>query len=570
MKKLYPAFAVACSLAFTSVRAQPAITSFSPASGPAGTSVTIHGSNFNPAASGNVVFFGATQAAVTAASADSLVVTVPVAASYQYISVADTNSNMISYSLRPFLSTFSCGLPVNTSSFSISIDSTADPVAGMAGSDITTGDLDGDGKADLVLINFDDNSISILQNTSTPGSISYAAKIDFRTGTHPMNIVTGDFNADGKPDLAVSNSSDNTVSIFKNTSSGGMISFEPNRDFYIGFSPYYLSVADLNADGKAEIATIDVCNSTITILKNAGIGDSIHFTAPLTFSLGFYPQHLSIGDLNGDSKPDLAVTGSAPFGTYTLFTCKNTSTGGTLNFEPGVGYSVGSSTRNAAIGDLNGDGKMDLAVAVQGSNVVAVLKNTSTSGAITFDMPSNYPGGYLCISVAIDDMNGDGKADLVSIGYPNIISVIRNASTPSVVSFYPKVSFYGANDLNGLSIADLDGDGKPDISTVSGSSNTLTILRNKLCEATGLSEATLSGDVRIYPNPFDSKTTLYFGKAIKNGTVKISDITGKTVRTASFSGDQLTVQKEEMQAGVYFIEVSSGNEVISNQKIVLQ
>jgi hypothetical protein len=557
-------------LLYTEVYSQPSLTSFVPGSGPMGTTVTLYGTNFNPVPTNNVVFFGGTQASVTGGNADSLIVTVPMAAGYQYISVTDTASRLGSYSLRPFLPTFSCGLPVSTSSFSISIDSTWNATSGISNSAITTGDLDGDGKMDLVLVNFNDSCISVLQNTSTPGNISYAPKVNFSTGRNPLNIVIGDFNGDGKPDLAVSNSYDNTVSILKNTSGAGTISFEPKVDFYIGFSPNYLAVGDLNADGKAEIASVDYCISAITILQNTSIGDNIYFAAPYDFSPGFYPQHVSIGDLDGDSKPDLAVTGSAPFNSNTLFTCKNTSTGGILSFDQGVGYAIGSSTRNAAIGDLNGDGKMDLAIAVQGSNVAAVMKNTSIPGTISFNFPTYYPAGYLVISVAMSDMNGDGKADLVSIGYPNIVSVIRNASTPSSVSFYPKVSYYSASDLSDLSIADLDGDGKPDISTVSSPSSKLTILQNTMCEATGLEETESSQDVNIYPNPFGFKTTLYFGKTIRNGHLKISDITGKTIRTMSFSGDEATVQKEEMPAGVYFIEVSSGDNQISRHKIIVQ
>jgi hypothetical protein len=565
MKKFYPVLTASLVIsAFCA--AQPAITSFAPITGPAGTSVTIHGTNFNPAAASNVVFFGTVQAIVSSASTDSLMVTVPDGANYQYISVTDTATRLSAYSLRPFLPTFSCGLAINTSSFS----STTDSTTGASPYGVSTGDLDGDGKPDLVFVNYTSNTISILKNTSTPGNISYGPKTDLTTGPHPVSVTIGDLDGDGKPDMVVADEANDMMSVYKNTGTPGTIDFEPKADFYSGFAPSYYALGDLNNDGKPDLVTVNICTSTITILKNISTATAIGFAAPYDFSPGFYPNHVAIGDLDGDSRPDLAVAGNAPFGTYTLFTCKNTGTGGSFAFNPGVGYSVGTDTKDVVIGDLTGDGKMDLAVTVRNSNVVAVLMNTSTGGTISLGIPTNYPAGYLCSMLAINDMNGDGKPDLVSMAYPNIVSVIRNASSPSMISFYPKVSFAAGTAAAAISVADQDADGKPDICVVSNTANTLTVLRNKECEATGISENETSQELRIYPNPFDSRTTLYFDKTVQEGSIKISDLTGKEVRSQNFSGDQLSIEKAELQAGIYFIEVSSGTGTVSKRKIIIQ
>ncbi|HEY4800550.1 MAG TPA: FG-GAP-like repeat-containing protein, partial [Bacteroidia bacterium] len=200
--------------------AAPSIVSFAPTSGPIGTSVVISGANFNSVASNNVVFFGATKAVVTAASASSLTVTVPAGATYQYISIGDITNNLTAYSAQPFTTTFSCGGVLDSTSFAAKVDFTTGNNPFM----VSIRDLDGDGKPDLAVTNSNDNSVSVFLNTSTSGTVSFAAKVDLVTGINPKGVAFGDLNGDGKPDLVTANYSSNTVSVFKNTSTVGTIS----------------------------------------------------------------------------------------------------------------------------------------------------------------------------------------------------------------------------------------------------------------------------------------------------------------------------------------------------------
>ena len=130
----------------SSIFAQPTITSFAPASGPVGTAVTITGTNFNTTAVNNIVFFGATKAVVNTATSTSLNVIVPLGSTYRYISVTDTTIGLTAYSRQPFIVTFSCGGLINVNSFAPRTDS----ATGSSPDGIAIGDLEGDGKPDLL------------------------------------------------------------------------------------------------------------------------------------------------------------------------------------------------------------------------------------------------------------------------------------------------------------------------------------------------------------------------------------------------------------------------------------
>src|ERR1035437_9652532 len=163
---------------------QPTITSFSPSSGPAGTTtVTIVGTTFDGTSSNDIVFFGATKATVNTASTTTLTVTVPAGASYRYISVTNLTTHLTAYSAKPFITTFSCGNGIPANAFAAKIDSTTK----INPASVAIGDIDGDGKPDIVVANGGSNTVSVLRNIGSSGTISFATKVDFGTGIQPYN-----------------------------------------------------------------------------------------------------------------------------------------------------------------------------------------------------------------------------------------------------------------------------------------------------------------------------------------------------------------------------------------------
>ena len=358
----------------------PAISSFSPASGPVGTEVTITGTNFNTTAADNVVFFGATKATVTAATATSLTVTVPVGATYQYISVSDMNSGFTAYSAQPFVVTFADGY----GNFGMKVNYPT----GTYALSVAIGDLDGDGKPDLAVANYSSNNVSVLRNTGSAGSPSFAAKVDYPTGTNPYSVAIGDLDGDGKPDLAVTNNSSATVSVLRNTGSAGSPSFAAKVDYPTGTYPQSVSIGDLDGDGKPDLAVANGGSNNISVLRNTGSAGSLGFATKADYPTGTIPYSVAIGDLDGDGKSDLVVPN---YSSATVSVLRNTGSAGSPSFATKVDYPTGTNPQSVAIGDLDGDGKPDLAVANGGSATVSVLLNTGSAGSPALQQRSIIP-----------------------------------------------------------------------------------------------------------------------------------------------------------------------------------
>jgi len=463
----------------------PVITSFSPASAIPGASVTLTGTGFNSATTNNIVFFGATMATVTAASATSITATVPTGATYAPITLLNTGTVLACASLSNFNPIYS---PAKANFVSGDLSAKVDFTPGSNPHGVAIGDLDGDGKPDLAVANASSASVSVFRNTSSSGSIasgSFATKVDFTPGSNPLSVAIGDLDGDGKPELAVANYNSATVSVFRNTSSSGTVTFNTKVDFTTGSGPFSVAIGDLDGDGKADLAVANFGATTVSVLRNTSSSGTVSFGTKVDFTAETNPVSMAIGDLDGDGKPDLAV---ANFGSARVSVFRNTSSSGSIttsSFATKVNFTTGTSPRSVVIGDLDGDGKADLAVANAGSASVSVFHNTSSSGSIasgSFADKVDFTTTPNATSVAIGDLDGDGKPDLVATidGSPSV-SVFRNTSSSGSIasgSFAIKVDFTtGTNPLS-LAIGDLDGDGRPDLAVANYSASTLSVFRN--------------------------------------------------------------------------------------------
>jgi hypothetical protein len=351
---------------------------------------------------------------------------VPPGASYRPISLI--TSGLITSSPKPFVVTFPGDSIFNPNSFAPKINFTA----GYLTYDITAGDFDGDGKPDLAAVNYGDNNVSVYRNTCTPGLISFASKIDFATSTGPRSVTTFDMNGDGKLDIITATQSG--VSILKNTSTTGNISFASYYHTSSGVGNKDLVISDFDKDDKPDIAVANSDAFKVTVFKNTSAGGVLSFAVVFDYSAG-HPYHITAADLNADGKPEFITNNvpdaSTPPGFFSVY--KNLSTGpGSFSFAlTNYYYDVSNVFSDITTTDLDGDSKPDLALVNTGTNKVSILRNISNAGTIGFDTLLNIPAASSLNAIKIADLNGDKKPDLVAAG--NDILVFKNNSIPGTL-----------------------------------------------------------------------------------------------------------------------------------------
>jgi FG-GAP-like repeat len=341
----------------------------------------------------------------------------------------------------------------------------ADFPVGNSPAGIVYADFNGDGILDLAVTNTYDNTVSVL--LGLPNG-TFAPQVSYATGQAPAAIVVGDFNSDGNLDLAVANANcvpggpsqplqctPSTVGILLGNGDG---TFQPQTTDAVGTLPASIVTADFNGDGKPDLAVVNFYDNTISVLLGNGdgtfqtqvtyavsLGDSEEFVLPA--------NSLVVGDFNGDGKTDLAVAGS---GAVMVLLGSGNGT-----FQSALTTTCSSCGQAMAAGDFNGDGKLDLAVTGGGGSTTVLLG----LGNGMFSLNATYATGN-GTEVAVADLRGNGKLDLV------ITQGVFN-DNPYGGSFavqlgngdgtFQTPAFYGTNSLAyGVILADVNGDGQFD------------------------------------------------------------------------------------------------------------
>jgi hypothetical protein len=325
--------------------------------------------------------------------------------------------------------------------------------AGDSPSAIASGDFNGDGKPDLAVANFD-SSVSVLLGK---GDGTFQAPVaSYLVGSYPESIVALDLNGDGKLDLAVYNYGSNTISVLLGTADGTFqpAVHSPGAPGLTGDG--YLAWADLNHDSKLDLVLAYYYSNVLSVFLGKGDGS---FQAPVNYA--------------GPSVPASLAIGPQPDGSFSLFAANNWTGEVFALYSPGDGTLnapvmevTGKAFTNPATGDLNGDGVPDLVVGDQGMSTVVVRLN---DGLGSLQAPVSYALPSTPQAVAIVDVNGDSKSDILAI-YSDLLG------TTSGLAVFPNqgsgtfggASLFPAGDSPGnLVVADLNHDGIPDVVVIS-------------------------------------------------------------------------------------------------------
>ncbi|MGH9617249.1 MAG: FG-GAP repeat domain-containing protein, partial [Acidobacteriaceae bacterium] len=325
-------------------------------------------------------------------------------------------------------------------------------------------DFNQDGKPDLAVTEQKPNQVTLLLNntlqTQYPDGRSFAAAHALLNGYGNMadGVAVGDFNKDGKLDIAVSYLEDNAVRVLLNNGSGAS-NFNGAAVYPVGQQPYWVASGDLNGDGYPDIVTanttVNGANGTVSVLLNNGKSGNGTFAAAVNYTVGKQPYQVAIGDVNGDGYPDLAVTNYGANTVTILFGSKT----GTFTVQPAT-LATCANPYGVAIGDFKHNGFPSIAVTCYSAAQAEVFPN---NGNGTFGTPVILTTNVNPASLVVGDFNRDGNLDIV-VGSTtaNNISFFAgngdNAFAAGVTS--PSLNFpatIAAGDVNGDGILDIVG-----------------------------------------------------------------------------------------------------------------
>jgi hypothetical protein len=332
------------------------------------------------------------------------------------------------------------GLTISTTAQSVSFNPPVSYGAGSSPVAVAVGDFNGDGRSDLAVANDSDNNLSVLVGN---GDGTFQTAVNYPAGSGGRSIETGDFNRDGKLDLTVGKPS-NAVRVMLGNGDG---TFQGPVNQATGLNPTTVLVGDFNRDGNPDILSATGGNYSVLVGNGDGTfqGSASHaFSSSPFFAATF-------SDFNCDGKLDLALA----VNTGLLVLLGN----GDATFQGEVPF-VGAMTYAVAAGDFSNDGKPDL---ISGHNGSVSFRLGNGDG--TFQPPSTFPAGNYVTDLTAADVNDDGKLDIVTTGifqFNNVDVLLGNGNG----TFQAKISIDNRVGATSVSVGDFNRDGKPDIAAI--------------------------------------------------------------------------------------------------------
>ena len=321
------------------------------------------------------------------------------------------------------------------------------------------GDFDGNGVTDLVVVNNASNTVSVLLGK---GDGTFQPAVNYFVGSNPSSVVVGDFNGDGKQDLAVALHGTAAVTVLLGNGDG---TFQPEVAYGLPSVATSIVVGDFNKDGKLDLAVADDVAGSVSVLLGNGDGT---FKAAVNYTVGAGPDFVVTGDFNGDGNLDLVVANG---GSGTISMLKGVGDG---TFGAAVNTTVSTDPDAIAVADFNGDGKLDIAVTNGATGVLLILLG---NGDTTFQTPTTTSIYFVQsnpTSLAVADLNGDGKPDLVLTNHDSdTVGVMMGIGDGT---FYAPVNYIVPGGPASVVIGDFNGDHNLDLAIASDTASTVSVL----------------------------------------------------------------------------------------------
>jgi hypothetical protein len=374
---------------------------------------------------------------------------------------------------------------------------------------LTAGDFNGDGRPDVVTMNGTSSDLSVYLRRAGGGFAQESGSpVSVGAGSGPSSVAVGDFNGDGRRDLAVSRFVAGGVSVLLRQAAGG---FAPEGTPVLnGTSMRAVGVGDFNSDGRPDLAATLSSGGVVLLLRNATSNPG--FTQGQSFGTGSGPVAIAVGDYNGDGLADLAIANENDDNVTILR--RNATT-----FTPEATVTVGDRPSGIVAADFDANGRADLAVANYNSGTVTVLMRNSLNSGFAALAPiriSNTPVG-----IDAADFDRDGRPDLAVASNAGAVDVLHRTAT----GFTRDQPIALAGAVNDVVAADFNGDARPDLAASSyGAADTFSALLNPAPPPPqGLPDPVPHKNVNALP---------------KSGTVKIK-LPGEDTFVALTEGEQI-------------------------------
>ena len=373
--------------------------------------------------------------------------------------------------------------------------------------DVVTAHFTSSGFLDLAVAT-GNNTISILLGNGTG---KFPTHVQYAVPGNPVAIIAGDFNGDGKMDLATVDQFQSQISVLLGNGDG---TFQGHKEYATATSgkPVALATADLNGDGKLDIVVADSGTGQISVLLGNGDGT---FQTHQETTVGTAPYGVAIGDFNGDGKLDV-VTANNGDNTVSILLGNGDGT-----FAKAVAYPTAIAPNSVVVGDFTSSNILDLAVGTSNKSVSVLLG----VGNGTFQNHKEYTIGANAVVVAAADLGSNGHLSLLSANYnDNSVSTLGGNGDGT---FKSASTFPVSGGPTGLAVGDFNGNGKLDVAVVASAANTVSILTD--------SWITVSPGLISFGTQTSGEKS-----AAKTVTVKNTGTTAWTMGTISYAGTDNT------------------------------
>ena len=425
------------------------------------------------------------------------------------------------------------------------------------------GDINGDGRLDAVTSNSSAHNVVVLQG-QTGGGLLVSGIYATGTGSSPRGVVLGDVNGDGRLDVITANYGTSSVGILLGQTGGGLAA-AGTYSVGLGSGPKGVVTGDVNGDGRLDIITANADADNIGVLLGQ-VGGGFATVNEYTTGTGSSPRGVVLGDVNGDGRLDVIT---ANYGTSSVGVLLGQTGGGLA----AVSAYATSEPLRVAVGDVNGDGRRDIITTNFNTSTVGVLLGQMNGG---FAPVSTYTTGSSSNpqGLVLGDVTGDGRLDIITANYgANAVGVLPSQMSGgfATVSAYPIPLPAFPTDV---ALGDVNGDGRPDIFTIgtypftAGNAFVGILLNTGTYTPLATTSANLAAQVTLAPNPTHDAFTVQLPAGLAPTQAELLNALGQAVRRPAVGAGSFRVETNGLAPGVYTLRLLTGGAALARRVVV--